>query len=94
MLGRTLQGQGTLTNFEWVINRKDGSTCYSLLNVSPWRDRRESVSGYLGIARDVTERREAEELLRKSEEKYRTIIESIEEGYYEVDRSGKRNLLQ
>jgi PAS domain S-box-containing protein len=46
------------------------------------------VSGYLGIARDVTERREAEELLRKSEEKYRAIIEGIEEGYYEVDLGG------
>ncbi len=30
----------------------------------------------------------AEEALRKSEEKYRTILHSIEEGYYEVDLSG------
>jgi len=29
-----------------------------------------------------------EEALRKSEEKYRTILHSIEEGYYEVDLSG------
>jgi PAS domain S-box-containing protein len=35
-----------------------------------------------------TLREMAEEALRKSEEKYRTILHSIEEGYYEVDLSG------
>ena len=34
------------------------------------------------------ERKRAEDALRESEGKYRTIIESIEEGYYEVDITG------
>jgi len=34
------------------------------------------------------ERKKAEEKLHQSEEKYRTIIENIEEGYYEVDLAG------
>lgn len=37
----------------------------------------------------INERRRAEEALRASEEKYRTILESIEEGYYEVDLFGR-----
>jgi len=41
-----------------------------------------------GIARDISERKESENELRESEEKYRTILSNIEEGYYEVDLAG------
>lgn len=44
--------------------------------------------GVQGIARDVTDRKRAEAALRTSEEKYRTILESIEDTYYEVDLHG------
>jgi PAS domain S-box-containing protein len=49
----------------------------------------EAGQAYLdGIVEDITERKWVEKALRESEEKYRTILESIEDGYYEVDLTG------
>jgi PAS domain S-box-containing protein len=48
----------------------------------------QQLIGGLLVGRDVTDRRRAEEKLRESEEKYRNILESIEEGYFEVDLTG------
>jgi PAS domain S-box-containing protein len=40
------------------------------------------------ILSDITERKRAEDALKQSEEKYRTILENIEDGYFEVDIAG------
>ncbi|MCH8901479.1 MAG: PAS domain S-box protein, partial [Chloroflexi bacterium] len=42
----------------------------------------------LGAAFDVTERRQAEEALRASEEKYRTIFENVQDIFYQTDGTG------
>ncbi|HPS56914.1 MAG TPA: PAS domain S-box protein [Spirochaetota bacterium] len=43
---------------------------------------------FYGLARNITDRLKIEESLRESEEKYRSILETMEEGYFEVDLSG------
>lgn len=45
-------------------------------------------NGLVFNTRDVSDRIHAEESSRESEEKYRIIVENIEEGYYEVDLTG------
>jgi len=40
------------------------------------------------LRHEITERTHVEEALRSSEEKYRTILESIQDGYFEVDLAG------
>ncbi|HLF83054.1 MAG TPA: PAS domain S-box protein [Blastocatellia bacterium] len=46
------------------------------------------VRGIVVNCRDVTERKRSEDELRESEENYRTILQSIQEGYFEVDLIG------
>lgn len=43
----------------------------------------------LGSFMDITGRKCMEEFLRQSEDKYRNILENIEDGYFEVDLEGK-----
>lgn len=55
---------------------------------APLYDGRGNITGAIESLRDVTTRKEAETALRESEERYRTILNSIEDGYYEVDLYG------
>jgi PAS domain S-box-containing protein len=72
---------------EYKLRRKDGSYVDVETKASViLRDG--SPHSILGIARDITDRKRVEEALGESERKYRTILESIEEGYYEVDLTG------
>ena len=70
------------------IVRKDGSTGLGELSVFPLRNDKGEIIGFRGIGRDIAERMQMVEALRRSEERYRTILAEIEEGYYEVDLAG------
>jgi len=67
---------------------KDGSTRWLEAIVTGLRDNNGALTGLHGVSRDITERKLAEEALSRSEEKHRTIIENIEDGYAEVDLKG------
>ncbi len=74
--------------FEWAINRKDGTRAVMESSVYVIRNGRGEPVGFRGIVRDITERKQLEEDLRIREERYRTLLESMEEGYYELDLRG------
>jgi len=69
--------------------RKDGSKSYNEISVALIRNLEGKQVGFRGIARDVTERKIMENALRLSEEKYRTIIEQMDDGYFEIDLAGR-----
>lgn len=73
---------------ELEMYRKDGSTVWSESRVALLRDETGQFTGYINVSTDIDETKKINEQLRESEEKYRTIIENIEDGYYEVDTLG------
>jgi two-component system sensor histidine kinase/response regulator len=78
-----------LRAFEHRLVRRDGSTRAVEDTVSLKRDSRGQPIGFVGIRRDCTERHDAAERLKLSEERYRLILDSIEDGYFEIDLSRK-----
>ena len=70
------------------MTRKDGTTVWVETKASIVRDENQQPIGIMGVTRDITERKKVEDALRESEEKYRTILENIDDGYYEVDITG------
>lgn len=73
---------------DYEVIRKDGTPIFLEMSTSLMRDSSGEPVGFRGVLRDISERKEAEKALQVSEEKYRTILESIEDGYYEVDIKG------
>jgi PAS domain S-box-containing protein len=74
--------------FDWELIRKDGSIRVLETSVSLMRDSEGRPVGFYGIGRDITERKQAARELKEREEKYRSIVDHIEELYYEVDLRG------
>jgi diguanylate cyclase (GGDEF)-like protein/PAS domain S-box-containing protein len=70
-----------------VFWKKDGTSFYVEYVVTPMIENNR-LTGAVIIFKDITERKRAENELRLSEERYRTILRDIEDGYHEVDLAG------
>ena len=68
------------------ISKKDGNLIYVEERGIILRDDEGKPSSYLSVMRDITERMEADEALRASEEKYRLHFENVNDVVLSVDR--------
>jgi len=59
---------------------KDGSTIWTEMHMAFLRDQDGNPTGILGITRDISDRKKAEDALRESEERYRRLIEDSIDG--------------
>jgi PAS domain S-box-containing protein len=81
IIGQIAKGE-TVRHYETVRLRKDGSAIDISVTVSPMRDAAGNVIGASKIARDIGERKRAEEKLRESEQHNRTLMESLADGVF------------
>ncbi len=87
MIAMGLRGE-YLSDIETKRSTKDGRIVDVSVSGAFFFDSQGKPAGAVVRLRDITFRKQAQEKIRKSEEKYRTIIETIEDGYYEVDLQG------
>lgn len=86
------QSAKSMSGCEWELRRKDGSILIVEGSIQLIHDINGKPIGFRGLQRNVTARRQAEQALRESEAKYRGILETIEDAYYEVDLDGTMHL--
>ncbi|MDY6965432.1 MAG: PAS domain S-box protein [Halobacteriota archaeon] len=73
---------------EFSVKSKDGSIKPVEISITLLRDAEGKPMGFIGITRDVTERKMAENALKESEEQYRVLFENSIEAVYTVDLKG------
>ncbi|MFK7697024.1 PAS domain S-box protein [Paenibacillus sp. HJGM_3] len=75
---RILNGE-QFSGLEAMKLRKDGSTFYAAVTISPVKDESGNIIAFVGVERDITEKKRAEQALKESEERYRILVESSPE---------------
>jgi diguanylate cyclase (GGDEF)-like protein/PAS domain S-box-containing protein len=74
-------------HLEFRAMHKEGHVVWIYPSVSPIFRNNVLVSG-VAVVFDITERKRLEDDLKKSEERYRTILEEIQDNYFETDLEG------
>ena len=90
----TVDGQGgKIRHQEVQVKRADGRVADVELNTNLLRDESGKVIGALTLQRDITARKRADEALRESEERYRTIFQSAEVSLWEIDYTALKSAI-
>jgi PAS domain S-box-containing protein len=74
--------------FDWQVFTKDGRKLFGEVSVSLIKDSKGQPTGFRGIARDITERKQAEEALRTEKQRFETLLENAPFGVIMIDKQG------
>ncbi len=89
---RVLQGQPVLKREEFFVDEK-GMKHWLLTSKVPICDRNGKIIGLVGIGRDITKNKLAEEALAQERSLLRTLIDNLPDGIYAKDTAGRKLLV-
>jgi len=81
--------QGDRAKAEYRVVRPDSSVRWISAQAFPVNDSEGRLTRVVGIAEDITERKQAEETIRKSEEKYRSLVSNIPDVVWTLSADGR-----
>ena len=73
---------------EFHNKKKNGELYWESASISPIRDPAGRITHYVAVKEDITERKQAEEALRRSETKFRTLYDSTSDAVMLLDEKG------
>jgi PAS domain S-box-containing protein len=86
---RIASESGSFEDENWRV-RKDGSMFWANVVITAMRDEGGELVGFAKVTRDLTQRRNHDEALRQSEEKFRLLVEGVAEyAIFMLDVNGK-----
>jgi PAS domain S-box-containing protein len=81
--------QGRFEDEGWRIG-KDGGRFWANVTITPLRDDKGVLRGFAKITRDLTERRRQEEELRRTEERFRLLVDGVKDyAIFMLDPAGR-----
>ena len=86
---RLMQESDTLSGFVSQIYRKDGSIIWIEENCRAVRDGQGRLLYYEGTVQDITQQRQTEEALKRSESLYHSLVETMPQGVFRRDLQGR-----
>ena len=86
---RLMRENDTLTDFESEIYRKDNSVIWISENCRAVRDAQGTLLYYEGAVQDITQSRQVEQALRKSESLYHSLVETMPQNVFRKDLQGR-----
>ncbi len=87
---KVIERSGFVKDYPVDLRKKDGSIIHALITSIARKDLSGNVVGFQGTIKDITEQKKSQEALGASEEKFRSIFNSINDGIHlhEIESDG------
>jgi PAS domain S-box-containing protein len=87
LLWKTIS-EGKSWRGEFINKKKNGNLYWEFASISPIKDDEGNITSFIKVAEDITERKRIENELKESEERTRTVINTLVDAVITIDDKG------